>query len=213
MKRSLIVEDDPEARQWMAGVIVEAFPEITVSTAADLGSGRAAVTGCSFDLAVIDINLPDGSGIDLVRELSECCPDTYCVVTTIFGDDQHIFAALKAGARGYILKDQARERLVKRLRGIAQGEPPLSAAVARRILRYFQRPSASPSDAGLSTREQEVLTLIGKGYSRSEIAELLHISPNTAASYVKTVYQKLNVSSRAEAALEAVRFGLIRTDS
>lgn len=212
MKRSLIVEDDPEARQWMAGVVVDAFPKVTASAVPDLASGREALTGCSFDLAVIDINLPDGSGIDLVREITTACPDTYCVVATIFGDDQHIFSALKAGAHGYILKDQARERLIKRLRGIAQGEPPLSASVARRILRYFQRPSASPADAGLSTREQEVLTLIGKGYSRSEIAELLHISPNTAASYVKTVYQKLNVSSRAEAALEAVRFGLIRTD-
>ncbi len=212
MQRILVVEDNDEARQWMVKTVGVAFPETEVMQAENLAQGRKRLASSHFNLAVIDINLPDGCGIDLVRETAENYPDVYCVISTIFDDDEHIFSSLQAGARGYLLKGQPTERVVGQLRGIAHGDPPLSAAIARRVLRYFQhrpRLSCASGETSLSNREREVLTLVGKGYSRSEISGLLKISTNTAASYIKTIYQKLNISSRAEAALEAVRLGLI----
>lgn len=158
--------------------------------------------------------MPDGSGIDFIGELTGAQPDAYCIVTTIFDDDAHIFSALKAGAQGYLLKEQSTDRLVTQLRGIAQGEPPLSPAIARRMLRHFQTPDSNHADppVKLSGREREVLMLVAKSYSRAEIADLLGITTNTTAGYIKTLYQKLNVSTRAEAALEAVRLGYLNSD-
>ncbi|HET7371603.1 MAG TPA: response regulator transcription factor [Gammaproteobacteria bacterium] len=213
MQRALLVEDHEQTREWMAETLEQAFPGIEVGATSDLASARETQAELHFNLAVVDINLPDGSGIDLVRELTIAHADIYCIVATIFDDDAHIFAALKAGAHGYLLKDQNADRIVEQLRGIARGEPPLSPAVARRILRHFQAPEDDQPEVKLSDREREVLTLVAKSYSRGEIAKLLGISVNTAAGYIKTVYQKLNVSTRAEAALEAVRLGLVSFDS
>lgn len=213
MQRALLVEDHESTREWMGDTLGQAFPGIEVTGVADLAAARGALADLHVNLAVVDINLPDGSGIDLVRELTAAHADLYCIVATIFDDDAHIFAALKAGAHGYLLKDQTSERIVAQLHGIARGEPPLSPAVARRILRHFQAPASARPEVGLSDREREVLTLVAKSYSRGEIAKLLGISVNTAAGYIKTVYQKLNVSTRAEAALEAVRLGLVSFDS
>lgn len=159
--------------------------------------------------------MPDGSGIDLVREISQNSPDTYCVIATIYDDDDHLFAALQAGAQGYLLKEQPKGELLKRLQGILLGEPPLSPAVARRVLRHFQKEVQNnpKQSTKLSNRETEVLTLIAKGLNRTDIAELLGITSNTAAGYIKTIYQKLNISSRAEATLEASRMGLVRSEN
>lgn len=212
MKRALVVEDHAETREWMTQTLGRSFAGIEVDAVPDIERARGMLKEAQINLAVVDINLPDGSGVDLVKEITDAWPDLYCVVATIFDDDDHIFAALKAGAHGYVLKDQTAEKLVEQLQGIARGEPPLSPAIARRILRHFRATSPVQTNTELSEREREVLTLVGKGYSRGEIARLIGISSNTASSYIKTIYQKLNVSSRAEAALEAVRMGLIRTD-
>lgn len=212
MKRALVVEDHGETREWMTDTLAQAFAGIEVTAVANLAAARETLAELQINLAVVDINLPDGSGVDLIGEITGVRPDVYCVVATIFDDDEHIFAALKAGAHGYVLKDQSTERIVEQLQGIARGDPPLSPAIARRILRHFHAPASAQSKTELSEREREVLTLVGKGYSRGEIAKLLGISANTASSYIKTIYQKLNVSSRAEAALEAVRLGLIGSE-
>ncbi len=210
-EKILIVEDHADTRAWLAGIAQEAFPGVVTMSAACLSEARALLPENDFSLALVDINLPDGSGIDLVGELSAINPPVDCVMTTIFDDDAHLFAALQAGVLGYLIKDQPTDRLVTHLRGIANGEPPLSPRIARRILRHFQKDSVAPEvPQPLTPRELEVLALVGKGYNRNEIGRLLGISANTAAGYIKNIYQKLNCNNRAEAALEAVRLGLVK---
>ena len=182
---------------------------IAVST---MSAARKELEQTRFNLAIVDLNLPDGSGIELLKELNQKNADTYCVVATIYDDDDHLFSALQAGAQGYLLKEQPKVELLKRLQGIINGEPPLSPAIARRVLRHFnqQTPNTNTGTiSNLSDRETEVLTLLAKGLNRTEIAKLLGITNNTTSGYIKSIYQKLGVSSRAEATLEASRMGLV----
>lgn len=210
MNTALVVEDHPESRAWLSGLLGEAFPSIAVTAVGTLAEAHACLADDTFNLAVVDISLPDGNGVTLARDLQASAPDTYVVMATIYDDDEHLFAALQAGAQGYLLKDQPRTRLVAQLEGIVRGEPPLSPSVARRVLRHFRRlPAAKPDGPELSTREKDVLCLLARGYTRNDIAMALDISANTVAGYVKCIYRKLDVSGRAEAALQAVRLGLV----
>jgi DNA-binding NarL/FixJ family response regulator len=192
MQNILLLEDIPEIRAWM----------------------RALVQTMRFDLALIDLGLPDGRGVDVVTRLRDLQPEAQSVVVTIHDDDEHLFPALQAGAYGYILKEQPRELIAEQLQRISQGEPPLSPSIARRVIAHFAaaaqslaRKSTVPS-AHLTDRETEVLLRVGKGFTLPEIATQLGLSRHTIADYVKQIYRKLNVSSRAEAALEAQRMGL-----
>lgn len=214
----LVVDDLPEARSWLCDALEHAFPGIDMRAAGSLRSAREALLrepAWRPDIALIDLGLPDGSGTDLITELRARDPGVVTVVTTIFDDDSHLFGALKVGADGYVLKDQSRGQLVDMLAGIHAGQPPLSPSIARKLLQVFQEPkqSAAHPETQLTSREQEVLTLIAKGYTVGRVAELLGITRNTAAGYVKSIYRKLNVSSRAEATLAATRQGLIGLDS
>ena len=141
------------------------------------------------------------------------------MVVTIHEDDDHLFPALQAGAFGYLLKEQSREQLSEQLQRISQGEPPLSPSIARRVIQYFtaqarQQPMREPDNVTphvqLTDRENEVLLRVAKGFTLPEIGVQLNLSRHTIADYVKQIYRKLNVSSRAEAALEAQRLGLFR---
>ncbi len=211
IRRGLVVEDHPETAGWLLSLLHEAFPGIDAQGAASLSEARALLARQPPDLALVDLDLPDGSGVDLIRELQRGHPACRCIVTTIYADDHHLFPALHAGASGYLLKDQAKARVLQALQGILSGEPPLSPAIAQRLLRVFAAPPAGPEDA-LSPRERETLTLIAKGYKLPEVASHLGVTRNTAAGYIKTVYRKLEISSRAEATLEAARLGLVRTE-
>lgn len=205
----LIVEDHSETREWLIALVRDAFPGAKPVGASTLEQARMLVAEHGFSLALVDISLPDGSGIDFVREITEQSPEIYCVMATIHDDDAHLFPALQAGAKGYLLKEQPRERLVTQLQGIVQGEPPLSPGIARRILQHFQRESVPAPGEQLSERESEVLALTAKGLRRGEVAQTLGISANTVAGHLKNIYRKLNISTRAEAALEASRRGLV----
>ncbi|MBA3981393.1 MAG: DNA-binding response regulator [Alcanivorax sp.] len=209
MQTVLIVEDHEETRQWLAGIVRDAFASPDLLEAGTLEQARALLAQRTVSLALVDLSLPDGSGMQLLQHLQESSPETYLVVTTIFDDDRHLFDALQAGANGYLLKDQPRQVMVDSLSGIASGRPPLSPAIARRILRHFQQAPVRAVENPLSEREVEVLLLLAKGLGRSEIAELLNVSVNTAASHIKSIYRKLNVSGRAEATLEAVQMGIV----
>ncbi|AFT69133.1 Two component transcriptional regulator, LuxR family [Alloalcanivorax dieselolei B5] len=212
MKTALIVEDHQESRDWLADLMRQAFPGIIIEMADTLSSASIKASKDSFNLAMVDISLPDGNGLDLVAQLQATSPDTYIIMATIYDDDDHLFAALQAGALGYILKDQPRARLLSQLQGIARGEPPLSPSVARRILRHFRRTTAPQEAPELTQRETDVLRLLARGFTRTDIAEALDITANTVATYTKTIYRKLGVSGRAEAALQAVRLGVINQD-
>lgn len=213
----LIVEDRPDTREWLAGVVAEAFPDMAVATAGSLRDARrwledrAAHPPWRLTLALIDLGLPDGSGVDLVRELAATLPDALPVVATIYDDDVHLFDSLAAGAQGYVLKQEHPEAVAACLRRIDAGEPPLSPSIARRILERL-RPQAAPArprdEAALTARETEVLTLLARGLSGPEAAREIGLKPQTVAGYVKVIYQKLHVSSRAEAVLAAAERGL-----
>lgn len=207
--KALIVEDLPESQELMQEVATRAFPGIECDCVSDV-QGALALMDVRFHLALIDLSLPDGSGIEVIRALNTSCPDCTVVVATIFDDDEHLFPALRAGAHGYLLKDERTETLVTQLQGIRDGRPPLSPSVARRILQHFHAPpSSTREEAPLTGREQEVLGYLARGISIGEIGRLLGISHHTVGDHVKNIYRKLNISSRAEAALEAKNRGLL----
>ena len=213
MKNILLLEDLPEIRAWLRKLVLQVFPDSQISESARVADALALVTAVKFDLALIDLGLPDGSGVDVVTKLRDVQPETQSVVVTIHDDDEHLFPALQAGAFGYILKEQARELITEQLQRISQGEPPLSPSIARRVMAYFsamKKPHVNTTliNVSLTDRESEVLLRVAKGYTLPEIGVQLGLSRHTIADYVKQIYRKLNVSSRAEVALEAQRMGL-----
>ena len=191
MQTVLLLDDSEGIRKWLTSILQEAFPDAEIFEADSVAHAQELCQQKTFSLAVLDVNLPDGDGIKIASELAGHNPHTYIVMLTVFDDDQHLFRALKAGAHGYLLKDEHRQELVDRLRGILCG---------------VNEPTG---DSDLTEREKEVLILIAKGLQRKEVADMLGITTNTVASYIKTIYKKLNISSRAEASSEATRLGLI----
>ena len=214
MDHILLLEDLPQIRAWIKGLVLQVFPQAQISEAAHVHDALALVGAVRFELALVDLGLPDGSGVDVVAALRESQPEAQSVVVTIHDDDEHLFPALQAGAFGYVLKEQPREHFIDQLSRISQGEPPLSPSIARRVIAYFAaqaRPNANAIPrVQLTERESEVLLRVAKGYTLPEIGVQLSLSRHTIADYVKQIYRKLNVSSRAEAALEAQRLGLFR---
>jgi DNA-binding NarL/FixJ family response regulator len=217
MKRVLIVEDLPEAQLWLSGVARSAFNGAELHLAGRCDDALAVLRREPFDLALVDLGLPDGNGTDVVGALRHHQPQALSVVVTIHDDDDHLFPALQAGAFGYLLKDQPAEVLVTQLLRMAQGEPPLSPPIARRVLAHFaggaqrrQTLQRQLEDAvHLTDRETDVLQRVAKGYTLAEIAQQFGLSRHTVGDHIKQIYKKLNVSSRAEAALEAARRGLV----
>lgn len=208
-RHSFILEDLPESRQWLGQALAAAFPGIAIESAASIHeAGLALSFGSSPDIALIDLGLPDGSGVTIIEQIKKTRPHCLCVVTSIYNDDAHVFPALRAGATGYLLKDQPIAVIVQALQGIASGTPPISPAIARRMLAFFQ-PTAQPDVPSLTERETDVLRIIAKGLTQAECARLLELSPHTVSGYVKDIYRKLNVCTRAEAALVARDMGLV----
>lgn len=217
MKTILLLEDLPEIRSWLKSLVTHVFPNAQIVECARVHDALAQVTAQKFELALIDLGLPDGSGVDVVTALRESQPEALSVIVTIHDDDEHLFPALQAGAYGYILKEQSRELITEQLQRISQGEPPLSPSIARKVIAYFAAQNKPQANAlphvSLTERESEVLLRVAKGFTLPEIGVQLGLSRHTIADYVKQIYRKLNVSSRAEAALEAQRLGLFGRSS
>ena len=232
----LILEDNPVARSFLTRVVRESFSDVgEIVEVSDLDAartllghqagGKAAPRGEAFQLMLVDLELPDGSGLELLTELSQY-PATR-IVTTLYSDDEHLFPALQCGADGYLLKEDRFEVLVEELQKIVRGQPPLSPAVARRLLTHFRTndatptaltpanaptappPAPPPDHERLTPRESEVLTYLSKGFTIKEIAALMGIKWFTVNDHIKSIYRKLNVSSRAEAAVLASKQGLV----
>lgn len=209
MKQAFILEDIPDTLEMLLEVAIAAFPDVDRISAASIAEAHALLDEITPDIALIDLGLPDGSGIEVIERLSRHSPQCYVVVMTMFDDDLHLFPALQAGAQGYLLKDQPRDLLVQQLRNIAAGQPPLSPVIARRLLKHFQKtPEISPPEHVLTPREREILTLLARAARVVEISEKLGISHHTVGDHIKNIYRKLNISSRAEAVLRARELGL-----
>lgn len=261
VRQVLIVDDLSEALDMLEHAVREAFADdvIEIVRADSATSARERIVQQAFGLALVDLHLGDGHGSEVIAELMQRQPDCMVVVATIFDDDDNLFRALQAGAQGYLLKDRAPAWLAAQLRGIDAGQPPLSPAIARRLIRHFQAPPLAASTTGradfrpatdcasqaavadgragrawaadvsasthpalpagvrrnpkapadpLTPREREVLGLLAKGVHIADIARVLGISRHTVGDHVKNLYRKLNIASRAEAALEARDRGL-----
>jgi DNA-binding NarL/FixJ family response regulator len=208
----------PESQEMLKEVAQAAFPGIRCCCVADVAGAMKMLGQFQFDLALVDLSLPDGNGTTVVEALRTRFPQCMIVVATIFDDDDHLFPALRAGAQGYLLKDQPPEQLVTQLQGINDGHPPLSPSVARRLMEHFrvgqetaQSVPAQPvaEEAALTPREREVLVQLARGINIADIGLVMDISRHTVGDHVKNIYRKLNISSRAEAALQAKQMGLV----
>ena len=210
-KRVAIIEDDFVLRDELARVVALA-PDLEVVGVADgLTRGRELLNR-DIDVLLIDLALPDGSGIDLIREIDARRGKIRIIVISVFGDARSVVRSIEAGADGYLLKGAEPAEAAAAIRTVLEGGAPISPAVAGHILarmRNREQTTAAPGPA-LSPREVLVLTDLAKGFRYKEVARLQGISPNTVGDHVKSIYRKLAVSSRSEAVFEAVQAGLIR---
>ncbi|HWP64674.1 MAG TPA: response regulator transcription factor [Candidatus Limnocylindria bacterium] len=213
----LLVEDDTVTRARLARVIAAHDRLALVGEAGSAADARALVGRVHPEVLLTDLGLPDGSGIDLIREARQRWPDVLPLVITVFGDEAHVVAALEAGALGYLLKDGTAEYIGASIMDMLAGGSPISPAIARHLLRRFRGSETAEAPRGdavprLSEREGEVLRLIVKGFTYAEIAELLGVSAHTVTSHVRGIYRKLEVHSRGEAVYEALQLGLVKVD-
>ena len=213
MKRILIVEAATEAAAGLSAVAAKAFPSAELVRVRCAADALRRIEKQVFELALVDPHRLEDDGLSVVQALKPRA----VVVLTEADDDAQLLPALRAGVFGYLLKAQPQDALVAALRAITQGEPPLTPSIARRVLRFFSEgappaPWLAPKCDGvaLNLRETDILLRVAKGFTLPEIAAQLSLSRHTVADYVKQIYRKLNVSSRAEAALEAARRGLVR---
>jgi len=214
--RILVVDDDDAFRESVCAAIAREGDLVLAAQVNSVAAAREAIGHGDFDVALIDLGLPDGNGIDLIREISRTLPDADIMVVTVFGDEAHVLASIEAGATGYLLKRSLNDTLGETVRELRAGGSPISPVIARQLLHRFKRdtpeapqPATVVDDGGLSEREREVLLFIAKGFTVGEIANMLHLSAHTVATHVKHIYRKLAVHSRTEAVFEAGRMGLL----
>jgi DNA-binding NarL/FixJ family response regulator len=223
MPRVLIVEDDVAFRKRYASILAT---DPSFEVVASVGTGNEALTMLASqkpDVVLVDLGLPDISGIEIIRRATATLPNCECMVVTVFGDEEHVLASIEAGASGYLLKDASEQSFLSGIRELIAGGSPISPIIARRLLKRFQ-PEAiidplpsevlsgvMPDEVAISAREREILMLASKGYNYPEMGKLMGISPHTVTSHVKKIYRKLAVHSRGEAVFEANRMGIIRT--
>lgn len=213
----LLVEDQAETREFLRAALTSTFSGFTVHATTTLRETKTWLDARGREnnreplrLAIIDLGLPDGSGVEIVRHLARTEPETLSVVVTIYDDDIYLFDALAAGAGGYIVKGDEPNLTIDLLKRIEGGEPPLSPSIAHRLLAHFRAPVPTPpSEVELSRREKETLTLLARGLTVPEAAREMGLSAQTVAGYVKTIYQKLHVSNRVAATRAAIRLGLV----
>lgn len=205
----LILEDMPDTQFWLKQACLLAYPNAQVSVASSIAEATDFAAERQPDLALVDLELPDGKGNSFIPTLLKQHPSCLCIVVTIYADEDHLLPSLTAGAKGYILKDQSKQRIADMLRQAVAGELPLSPAIATLVLNHFSPEPEQQMESPLTKRECEVLSLIASGSSSPEAAVVLNISKYTVEDHLKQVYRKLNISSRAEAALAAKKLKLI----
>ena len=212
MIRVAIIEDDPVMRGLLGSAIEEEDGMLLTATAANVAEARGMIEAGGYDVLLCDLGLPDGSGITLIRQEALTGRDTDILVITIFANQNKVLDAIRAGARGYLLKDERIEDCIEAVREIRRGGSPISPIIARQLLGQV-RPepdkAAMMMASPLSEREFEVLNLLSRGFSNAECADVLTVSPNTIGTHVKNIYRKLEVNSRAEALFEASSQGIL----
>jgi len=218
LKVALVEDDIVFQNSFAAAVRSSAGMELT-GMAHNVAQAKKMLAGAPIDVLVVDLGLPDGSGIEVIRAAHGAWPECGIMVSTTFADEKHVIASIEAGAAGYLLKDSSPEKIADEIRALHAGGSPISPRIARQILLRFRPPEPVPAATTLaeptpiatplSPREREALELITKGFSYDEIAELMQVSRNTVMTFVRRIYQKLEVSSKAEAIFEARNHGIL----
>ena len=203
----LIVEDDARFREAFSQAVLRAPDMRLIGAAPDFRSGLALLEALP-DVLLVDLQLPDGSGVDLIRVAAHQEPPCDVMVVTVFGDERNVLQSIEAGATGYLLKDLPADELVQQIRVLRAGGSPISPIIARQLLTRFAPPEAEVDP--LSAQEVRVLTLTAKGHTYDEIAGLMQISRHTVQTYVKRIYRKLQVNSKLGAVSEGRRLRLIQ---
>jgi len=193
--RVAVIEDDPAALERLSAALADASDITIVGVARNVATGRELINKGGFDVLLCDLGLPDGSGITLIRQAAQKYKACDILVITIFADQGKVLDSIRAGARGYLLKDERFDQCAEGIRDIRRGGSPISPAIARQLLKEFQPKEPEKGDA--------------RGFSFIEIGDILKISRSTVATYVKNIYQKLEVNSRSEAVFEASSLGII----
>lgn len=215
----VVVEDDAVTRR-MLSLAIEKEPSLKLAAALDcVKSARAWLKTQSADILLIDLGLPDGSGIDVIRYCAERHPESDVMVITASSDDDNVLASIEAGASGYVLKDAGQPDIVSSLLELRRGGSPISPTIARKVLARMRKPVEAAGLNGdklpqvnLTKREAAILDLIARGDSYGEVARELSLSVGTVQTHIKNIYDKLSVHSRGEAVFEASRRGLLQMD-
>ncbi len=225
-----LVEDDPEILGFLSEALRPHGDLVLAFAASSVVQAREALQGQGVDVVVVDLGLPDGSGVDVIHQVRASWPRCEVLVSTQFGDEASVLAAFEAGATGYLLKQRSATQIADDIRQLHAGGSPISPMIARKLLQRLLPgregaglpsvdavvPAASAASRReraepvvLSAREQQALELLAKGFTADEIAQLMDVSRNTVLTYVRRTYRKLDVSSKAEAIFEARQVGLV----
>lgn len=208
--RLLIADDHPLFRKGMRALLAGEEHFVLVGEAATGPEAVERTLDLLPDVVLMDLQMPGGGGIAATRAIVDACPSTRILVVSLFEDDDSVFAALRAGARGYLLKDTDEAEIIRAIVAVANGEAIFGPAIASRVLAYFAagKPVATPPFPSLTEREREILRLLTQGKRNAAIAEALFLSPKTVANHLSNIFGKLQVADRAEAIVRARDAGL-----
>jgi len=198
-----IVEDNAGICEELQQILAEDSNFNCVCVCRNFKTALTEIPRTQPDVIIMDINLPDGSGIEATRQIKQLLPRTQIMIFTIYEESEEIFRALEAGASGYLLKDTAPEEILLSIRDINRGGVPMTGEVARKVITAFRKTPAKTEL--LTSREEEILELLAQGYVSKEIASRLSISTETVKSHLKHIYDKLHVRTRTEAVIKYLR--------
>ncbi|HYG23904.1 MAG TPA: response regulator transcription factor [Verrucomicrobiae bacterium] len=204
MTRIAIVEDNREFRNTLSRYVDEAPGHRCVGAFGSAEEALPAIPKLAPDVVLMDIHLPNMSGVACTRRLKDVCPSVQILILTVYEDSERVFGALKAGASGYLLKRADPADILRAIQEVKQGGAPMSSQIARRVVQSFrdETPQDPPRVEKLSQREEEILQELAKGYSTKEIADRTSVSVNTVRTHLQHIYEKLHVRSRTEAVLK-----------
>jgi DNA-binding NarL/FixJ family response regulator len=209
--RVLVADDHPIFRDGLRALLATDQEIELVGEASDGAAVQALVDELQPDIVLMDLHMPDVDGVTATRQIAQRSPHVGVIVLTMFDDDDSVFAAMRAGARGYLLKGTNQSDLIRAIHLVAGGGAMFGTAVAQRVLEFFSRPRRTASPIAfpqLTDREHEVLELIAHGHNNASIASRLHISDKTVRNHVSNIFTKLSVADRAEAVVRAREAGL-----
>jgi DNA-binding NarL/FixJ family response regulator len=212
--RVLVADDHPVFRRGMRAILGAEPDTELIGEATDGEEAVARALELRPDVILMDLNMPKVSGIEATRRILEADPDTAILMLTMFEDDKSIFAAMRAGAHGYVLKGADGAETLRAIHAVASGEAIFSPTITRRLTEYFAAPGEDPRTPAarafpsLTGREHEILSLMAEGYTNTAIASRLYLSPKTVRNYVSSIFTKLEVADRSQAIIRAREAGL-----